>query len=141
MKSFYELFYFKWNKIEYERNDLLKFLKRIRLLKFYSLFSLKHKKELKILKEILENSNKERINGLLKNNENIIRISIIEKWARIGSVEILINGGFSKETYSEIIKLPRRDYRLLMKRIQELIYISKNFTVEDQKTNDNLPGT
>lgn len=138
--SKYELYHIIWNGIEYDKSKLLKFFKRLRLLKFL-FFIKKYREEYFILKEILNSYDYEKIKGLLENNENITRMAIIEKWSKIGAIEILTNSNFSKETYQTISNLPLRDYQLITNRIEELVNIAKNVTTQSVKNNNQIPGT
>ncbi len=138
--SFYELYYFKWCGIDYDRKKLIKFLKRFWYLKIFSLFLSSYRREFKILKEILNIHDKNKIQGLLNNDEEIVRLSLIEKWARIGAIEILIDGKFSKKTYKTITNLPSSDFKLLLKRVQELIDLSQDVFIQDESTTSQIPG-
>lgn len=142
-KSFpskYELFHIKWSGIDHDKDKLISLIKRIKKLKFLSIFSKNAKEECIILIELFKSLNEETINGILNNDENISRLSIIEKWARIGAIEIVTTNTFSKETYSTISHLPIKDYQLFSKRIQELISLAKNVTNQDETISNSTPG-
>lgn len=138
--SKYELQYVKWNGIQFDKERLIKFVKRLKLTYFLS-FIPSFKEEHKILKDILNTYDKVRIDGLLNNDETISRICFIEKWARIASLDILLTNTYSRLTYSTISNLPITDYQLVMKRIEELIECGKNVTYQKDKITDNIPGT
>jgi len=138
--SKYELSHIVWSGIGHDRIELIKLIKRIKKLNILSFFFKKYKEELSVLIEILESQNQETIKGLLSNDENISRICVIEKWARIGAIEIVTSNTFSKETYSIISHLPIRDYQLFSKRIQELISLAKNMTNQTDIVSNNTPG-
>ena len=139
--SQYELEYLIWSGIDFDREKLIKFIKRIKLLKFYSFFLKSYREEYKIHKLILESYDSEKIIGLLQNDENISRLCLIEKWSRIGAIEIVVGGTFSKKTYETVSNLPISDYQQFTKRVQELIALSNNFTTQDYNTKTELPGT
>ena len=139
--SQYELEYLTWSGIEFDRDKLIKFVKRLKLLRFLSFFSKSRKQEYEIYKSILDSHNPQTIQGLLKNNEHICRLSIIEKWSRIGAIEIVVGGTFSKNTYETVSNLPISDYQQFTKRVQELISLSNNFTSQDYNSKTELPGT
>lgn len=138
--SKYELFYIKWSNIDHDKDKLIQLIKRIKKLKFLSIFSKNHKEEYEILIELFNSFNQETLKGILNNDENISRLSIIEKWARIGAIEIVTTNTFSKETYSIISHLPIKDYQLFSKRIQELISLAKNLTNQEDMVSNNTPG-
>lgn len=139
--SQYELQYLIWSDIDIDRDKLIKFIKRLKFLLFLSFFSKSYKEECGIYKSILESHNPQKIKGLLMNDENISRVSLIEKWSRIGAVEIVTSGTFSKNTYETMSKLPISDYQQFTKRVQELISLSNNFTSQDYNSKTELPGT
>lgn len=138
--SKYELTYITWSGIEHDKEKLIELIKRIKILKFLSLFSKNAREEKHILLGLLQNLNQDRFRGLMENDENISRISIIEKWARIGAIEIVTTNTFSKDTYSLISQLPIKDYQLFSKRIQELIKLAKNVSNQEDTFSNNTPG-
>jgi hypothetical protein len=138
--SFYELTHIVWKNIEFDKELLLKFMKRLRLVKFLSFFTKKHKEEYNILQSILESKNEERINGLLNNDEDICRSSIIEKWSRIGAIELIIFGRYTKDTYTLISNLPIEDYIMIEKRTRELIDMIGDLRIEENNISNTTPG-
>ena len=100
-----------------------------------------YREENQILNQILNSYDQSRINGLLNNDENISRLCLIEKWARIGAVDILLTNTYSRLTYTTISNLPIKDYQLLMKRMEELINAGRNLTYQSDNSSSNIPGT
>jgi hypothetical protein len=137
--SKYELQYVKWNGINFDRDKLIKFVKRLKLTRFLS-FIPSFKEEHTILNEILNTYDKVRIQGLLDGDENILRMCFIEKWARIAAVDILLTNVFSRLTFTTISNLPIKDYQLLMKRIEEMVDTGRKTTYQSNKITDNIPG-
>ena len=138
--SKYELQYVKWNGINFDRERLIKFIKRIKLTRLLSFIPI-YREENQILNQILNSYDQSRINGLLNNDENISRLCLIEKWARIGAVDILLTNTYSRLTYTTISNLPIKDYQLLMKRMEELINAGRNLTYQSDNSSSNIPGT
>lgn len=138
--SKYELYYIKWNGIEFDKEKLILLVKRIKKLKLLSYFLKEKKEELIILKEIYNSYDTLKLEGLLNNDYNISRMCSIEKWARIGSTDILLNNVFARQTYTTIINLPLKDYQLVMKRIEEIILQNKNITYQKNIISENIPG-
>jgi hypothetical protein len=136
----YELQYVKWNGINFDRERLIKFIKRLKLTYFLS-FIPHYKIEHQMLTEILNTYDKDRIEGLLNGDENILRMCLIEKWARIAAVDILLTNTYSRLTYTTISNLPIKDYQLLMKRVEEMVTIGRNLTYQSNIITDNTPGT
>jgi len=137
--SKYELEYVKWNGINFDREILVKFIKRLRLTYFFS-FIPYYRKEHKILKNILSTYDDVRIKGLLNNDENIVRLCFIEKWARIAATDILLTNVYSRETFTTISNLPIRDYQLLLKRTEELIISGRNLAIQSNNVSNDIPG-
>jgi hypothetical protein len=137
--SKYELQYVKWNGINFDRERLIKFVKRLKLTRFLS-FIPSFKQEHTILNEILNTYDKVRIQGLLDGDENILRMCFIEKWARIAAVDILLTNVYSRLTFTTISNLPIKDYQLLMKRVEEMVDTGRKTTYQSNKITDNIPG-
>lgn len=135
----YELQYVKWNGINFDRERLIEFMKRLKLTYFLS-FIPYYRKEHRILTEILNLYDQVRIKGLLRGDENIVRMSFIEKWARIASVDILLTNTYSRLTYTTISNLPIKDFQLLSKRVEELVNAGRNLTYQSNTITDNTPG-
>ena len=137
--SKYELQYVKWNGINFDRDKLIKFVKRLKLTRFLS-FIPSFKEEHTILNEILNTYDKVRIQGLLDGDENILRMCFIEKWARIGAVDILLTNTYSRLTYTTISNLPIKDFQLISKRVEEMVEAGRNITYQNNIITDNIPG-
>jgi hypothetical protein len=99
-----------------------------------------YRKEHQILTEILNTYDKFRIEGLLNGDENILRICLIEKWARIAAVDILLTNTYSRLTYTTISNLPIKDFQLLSKRVEEMVEAGRNITFQSDNITDNIPG-
>jgi hypothetical protein len=138
--SEYELTYLKWEGIHYDRDKLKKFTKRYNLISFLSFFFRCYKKELEILNKIIEHYGRSKILNLSKNDNHSSRMSHIERLSRIGSVEILTSGSFKSETYHQISNLPKTDYDLVTKRIQELIRIGQRVTTQNETISETTPN-
>jgi hypothetical protein len=138
--SEYETIYIKWEGIHYDREKLKKFVRRYNFISFISFFVKSYKKELIILDKIINFYGKERINSLLRNDEHTSRVSHIERLSRKGSLEILISGSYNIETYREISNLPKKDFDLITKRIEELIKIAQKVTVQEDNLSENIPS-
>jgi hypothetical protein len=138
--SKYELQYVKWNGINFDRERLVKFIKRLRLTYFLS-FIPYYRKEHQILTQILNTYDKVRIEGMLNGDENILRMCLIEKWARIAAVDILLTNTYSRLTYTTISNLPIKDFQLLSKRVEEMVKAGRNLTFQSDNSSNNIPGT
>lgn len=138
--SKYELQYVKWNGINFDRERLIKFIKRLKLTYFLS-FIPYYRREHRMLKEILDTYDKDRIQGLLSGDQDILKRGLIEKWARIAATDILLTNVYSRSTFTTISNLPIKDYQLLMKRVEEMVEAGRNLTYQSNIITDNTPGT
>lgn len=138
--SLYESYYIIWNGIDFDREKLIKFTKRLKWVKFWS-FLPKFKGEYENLLTILNSYDNTKIQGLLNNDEHICRMAIIEKYSRIGAIDIAIHGVYTRDTYRIISNLPKEDYKLVLKRVEELVMIAQKTIIQSDKISDNIPGT
>ena len=141
MRSLYELLYIKWSGIDYDREKLNSFILNLKVYRILSIFSSKFKDQYRKLKVIHGMYDMVKLEKLHNGDEETIRMSIIEKYSRIGSVELLINGVYTKETYTTITNLPIEDFQLVTKRVQELIKIAQSVTTQDDTVSESTPGT
>ena len=138
--SLYEAFYILWNGIEFDKEKLIKFIKRLHWVKFLS-FIPRYQKEYITLIEVFNSYDKAVLDGLMNNDEEINRMAIIEKYARIGALDIAIHQVFSRDTYRIISNLPTEDYKLILRRIDELVKIAQTTTYQGDNLTSNIPGT
>jgi hypothetical protein len=78
---------------------------------------------------------------MLSGDENILRMCLIEKWARIAAVDILLTNTYSRLTYTTISNLPIKDFQLLSKRVEEMVKAGRNLTFQSDNSSNNIPGT
>jgi hypothetical protein len=78
---------------------------------------------------------------MLNGDENILRMCLIEKWARIAAVDILLTNTYSRLTYTTISNLPIKDFQLLSKRVEEMVKAGRNLTFQSDNSSNNIPGT
>lgn len=138
--SKYELQYVKWNGINFDRERLIKFIKRLKLTYFLS-FIPYYRREHQMLREILDTYDNDRIEGLLEGDQDVLKRCLIEKWARIAATDILLTNTYSRLTFTTISNLPIKDYQLLMKRVEEMVEAGRNLTYQSNVITDNTPGT
>jgi hypothetical protein len=118
-----------WVGIEYNKKKLSKFVKKY---KFYKSQPQNNelKEVLRIMDEIIKSHGSEKLEKLLNNDLDYARWSTIEKLSQKASIEIILDGKYSKKTFYKISNLPVIDFKLIMKRTQELIKII-NSTITD----------
>lgn len=133
--TYYEEKYTKWFDIHYNREKLISFFDRIETLR-----KTPQSTELSILTKILEEHNKTNLHKLLDGDENSVRLSLIEMWAREASLDILYDGRYSKETLRFILNLPKEDYQLLLKRVEEIVNSVRDISIQDDSLTDTIPS-
>ena len=138
--SDYELIYLKWEGIQYDRDKLRKFVWTYRITQLLSKVFKSYRKDLKRLETVIDHYGRSKVFNLLQNDEYSSRLSHIERLSRLGSVEILTTGSFKPETYHQISNLPKTDYDLVSKRVQELIRIGQRVTIQNDTITDNIPN-
>jgi hypothetical protein len=125
--SEYEERYFRWVSISYDKKQLLDLLYD---LKFQREQETPDENRIKFLEGLLKEHDLDHLFLLLVNDEKTSRFALIERWARIGAMEILIEGKYSINTLDTITQLPLADYQLTVKRIQELVNIIQDITTQ-----------
>jgi hypothetical protein len=138
--SRYETIFIKWEGIHYNRELLKKFIRRYWFVRFLSVFFRSYRKELMWMNDTIKHYGEERIKNLLKNTEFASKMGHIERLSRIGSSEILTIGSYTPKTYRIISNLPKKDFDLITKRIEELIKIATNVTTQVEIIGENTPG-
>jgi hypothetical protein len=138
--SRYETLYITWEGIQYDRKKLKKFVRKYNRVLFLSKVFKYYKKELSLLNEVLNHYGRVRIFNLVHNDEYSSKIAHIERLSRQGSIEILTSGTYKPDTYRQISNLPKSDYDLVTKRVQELIKIGQSVYVQDDTIGDQTPS-
>ena len=137
--SEYELKNIVWAGIEYDKEKLISFFDRYQQLK---LIPKTHdsQEELEIMEDILKSHNPENLQKLQQNDFEYCRWATIEKFSRSAAVEILLDGKYSKNTFSTVSNLPVNDFKLVMKRTKELIRIINDTITESDVDTSKIPG-
>jgi hypothetical protein len=137
--SEYELKHIVWVGIEYDKKKLISFFDRYQQLK---LIPKTHdsQEELEIMEDILKSHNSENLKKLQQNDFEYCRYATIEKLSRLAAVEILLDGKYSKETFSTASNLPVDDFKLIMKRTKELIKTINDTIIESDVDISTIPG-
>ena len=96
--------------------------------------------ELEIMENILKSHNSENLRKLQQNDFEYCRWATIEKLSRTAAIEILLEGRYSKETFTTISNLPVNDFKLIMKRTKELIKVINDTIIESDIDTSTIPG-
>ena len=123
--SEYEERYVRWVSIGYDKQVLNELLYE---LQYHKNSDTPDEKRVAFLHSILAEYDLEQLHKLLTNDNHIARFALIEKYARIGAMEMLIEGKYSIETLNTITQFPLADYQLTVKRIQELVNVITDIT-------------
>jgi hypothetical protein len=137
--SEYELKHIVWVGIEYDKEKLISFFDRYQQLK---LIPKTHdsQEELEIMENILKSHNSENLQKLQQNDFEYCRWATIEKLSRLAAVEILLEGRYSKETFTTVSNLPVNDFKLVMNRTKELIRNINEAANEAEMDMSKIPG-
>jgi hypothetical protein len=92
------------------------------------------------MENILKKQNNENLQKLLNNDSDYSRWATVEKFSRKAAVEILLEGRYSKETFSIISNLPVVDFKLVMKRTKELIKTINETITESEMDTSKISG-
>jgi hypothetical protein len=137
--SEYELNHIVWSGIEYDKEKLINFIDRYNQLK-HTPKTHDSQEELEIMENILKSHNSENLQKLQQNDFEYSRWATIEKLSRTAAVEILLDGRYSKETFTTVSNLPVNDFKLIMKRTKELIRIINETITESDANTSTIPG-
>ena len=137
--SEYELKNIVWIGIEYDKEKLINFFDKYNQL-IYTPKTIDSLEEISIMDRILDSHDRENLQKLLRNDSEYSRWATIEKYSRRAAVEILLDGKYSKETFSIVSNLPTVDFKLVMKRTKELIRTINESIIESDIDITKIPG-
>lgn len=135
--SQYEERYDKWVSIGYNKTKLLDLLYELKFLKDQET---PDADRIKFLEQVLYDNDIEHLYRLLTNDENTARFALIEKYARIAAMEMLIRGKYTVSTLNVITQFPISDYQLTVKRIQELMSLIGEITTQASNSTSGVAG-
>ena len=134
--SEYEERYIRWVSIGYDKKKLSELLYEIKYLKEENVWP----ERIVFLESILAEYNSQQLYNLLTNDPQTVRFATIEKWARQGAMEILIFERYGVETLNTITQFPMADYRLVVKRVQEIVTMITDISVQSAVLASGVPG-
>lgn len=134
--SEYEERYIRWVSIGYDKKKLSELLYEIKYLKEENVWP----ERIVFLESILAEYNSQQLYNLLTNDPQTVRFATIEKWARQGAMEILIFERYGVETLNAITQFPMADYRLVVKRVQEIVNMITDISVQSAVLASGVPG-
>lgn len=135
--SEYEERYVRWVSIGYDKHTLNELLYE---LQYHKNSDTPDEKRVKFLESILADYDLDQLHKLSTNDEHTARFALIEKYARIGAMEMLIEGKYTIETLNIITQFPLADYQLTVKRIQELVNVITDITTQAASAASGVAG-
>lgn len=137
--SEYELKNITWIGIDYDKEKLIEFIDRLKELKTLPKTN-KIEHEIRIMEDIFNLYDDKDLQKLCQNDLEYSRWATIEKYSRKVSTDILLDGKYSKEIFNVISNLPLVDFKLIMKRSQELIKVINNAIMDSDVDTSKIPG-
>lgn len=137
--SEYELKNVIWVGLEYNKKKLIKFFKK------YDYYKSQPQSEetdemIRVMDEIIQSHGNDKLTKLLNNDKDYSRWATIESISKIASIEFMLNGKYTQNTFSKMSHLPIVDFKLVLKRIQELVNNVDKVIKDTDLGNTNIPG-
>jgi hypothetical protein len=137
--SEYELKNVIWVGLEYNKKKLIKFFKK------YDYYQSQPQSEetdemIRVMDEIIQSHGTDKLTKLLNNDKDYSRWATIESISKIASIEFMLNGKYTQNTFSKMSHLPIVDFKLVLKRIQELVNNVDKVIKDTDLGNTNIPG-
>jgi hypothetical protein len=134
--SEYEERYIRWVSVGHDKKKLSELLYEIKYLKEEKAWP----ERIAFLESILAEYDSHQLYNLLTNDPQTVRFAMIEKWARQAAMEILIFGKYGVETLNTITQFPMADYRLVVKRVQEIVNMITDISSQSAALASGVPG-
>lgn len=135
--SEYEERYLRWVSIGYDKATLVKMLYELKYLREQEV---RDEKKIALFEKILGEHDLPFLQNLLANDFHASRMAMIEKYARVAAMEILIDGKYSIETLNTITQFPLGDYQLAVLRTQELVALINDISTQASELASGVPG-
>ena len=134
--SEYEERYIRWVSVGHDKKKLSELLYEIKYLKEEKAWP----ERIAFLESILAEYDSHQLYNLLTNDPQTVRFAMIEKWARQAAMEILIFGKYGVDTLNTITQFPMADYRLVVKRVQEIVNMITDISSQSAALASGVPG-
>ena len=134
--SEYEERYIRWVSVGYDKKKLSELLYEIKYLKEEKAWP----ERIAFLESILAEYDSHQLYNLLTNDPQTVRFAMIEKWARQAAMEILIFERYGVDTLNTITQFPMADYRLVVKRVQEIVNMITDISSQSAVLASGVPG-
>jgi hypothetical protein len=134
--SEYEERYIRWVSVGHDKKKLSELLYEIKYLKEEKAWP----ERIAFLESILAEYDSHQLYNLLTNDPQTVRFAMIEKWARQAAMEILIFERYGVDTLNTITQFPMADYRLVVKRVQEIVNMITDISTQSAALASGVPG-
>ena len=134
--STYEDEYVKYVNIHFDKKALSELLYELKYLQENEEWPERQE----FLKKILDKHDPNYLFNLLVNEPNVDRSATLERWSRRAAMEVITFGKYDIDTLNVISKFPMEDYQLVIKRINEIIYIYNDVTKQSVMNISGLAG-
>lgn len=134
--SEYEERYIRWVSVGHDKKKLSELLYEIKYLKEEKAWP----ERIAFLESILAEYDSHQLYNLLINDPQTVRFAMIEKWARQAAMEILIFERYGVDTLNTITQFPMADYRLVVKRVQEIVNMITDISSQSAVLASGVPG-
>ena len=134
--SEYEERYIRWVSVGHDKKKLSELLYEIKYLKEEKAWP----ERIAFLESILAEYDSHQLYNLLTNDPQTVRFAMIEKWARQAAMEILIFERYGVDTLNTITQFPMADYRLVVKRVQEIVNMITDISSQSAALASGVPG-
>ena len=134
--SEYEERYIRWVSVGHDKKKLSELLYEIKYLKEEKAWP----ERIAFLESILAEYDSHQLYNLLINDPQTVRFATIEKWARQAAMEILIFERYGVDTLNTITQFPMADYRLVVKRVQEIVNMITDISSQSAALASGVPG-
>ena len=134
--SEYEERYIRWVSVGHDKKKLSELLYEIKYLKEEKAWP----ERIAFLESILAEYDSHQLYNLLINDPQTVRFAMIEKWARQAAMEILIFERYGVDTLNTITQFPMADYRLVVKRVQEIVNMITDISSQSAALASGVPG-
>jgi len=134
--SEYEERYIRWVSVGHDKKKLSELLYEIKYLREEKAWP----ERIAFLESILAEYDSHQLYNLLINDPQTVRFAMIEKWARQAAMEILIFERYGVDTLNTITQFPMADYRLVVKRVQEIVNMITDISSQSAVLASGVPG-
>lgn len=132
----YEDEYIKYVNIHFDKKALSELLYELKYLQDNDEWPARQE----FLQKLLNKHEPLHLYNLLVDEPETARYAVIEKWARLAAMEILIYDRYSIDTLSTISRFPMDDYKMVVRRVHELTAMIRDITSQAVPISSGVAG-